>query len=68
MRGDAADSLLADPAHLGLTIPKETRMSRLQIGDIAPDVTLPDQSGKQIRLSDRWIERPLVLEFLRHFG
>ncbi len=43
-------------------------MPQLQIGDTAPDVTLPDQSGNQTRLSARWAERPLVLVFLRHFG
>ena len=43
-------------------------MSRLQIGDPAPDLVLPDHSGRQIRLSEYWALRPLVLLFLRHLG
>lgn len=43
-------------------------MSRLQVSDAAPDVTLPDQRGELVRLSGVWAKRPLVLLFLRHFG
>jgi peroxiredoxin len=59
---------LAGSAIDRLTIPKETRMSRLQIGDPAPDVTLPDHSGQRITLSEHWARRPVILLFLRHFG
>ena len=37
-------------------------------GDIAPDLSLNDDQGQMVRLSDLWHERPLVLLFVRHFG
>jgi len=43
-------------------------MSVFEIGDPAPDVTVPDQTGRPVRLGDCWAEKPLVLLFLRHFG
>ena len=43
-------------------------MSRLQIGDAAPDLIVPDHLGQRMSLSQRWTVRPLVLLFLRHFG
>jgi peroxiredoxin len=36
-----------------------------QAGDQAPDVTLPDASGKAVRLSDVWRKGPLVIVFYR---
>ncbi|MFI1096196.1 peroxiredoxin [Streptomyces sp. NPDC020917] len=41
---------------------KETAMS-LQVGDTAPDFTLPDQSGTPVTLSERLAERVVVLYF-----
>ncbi len=38
------------------------------VGDPAPDVTLPDDSGIQTSLSSLWSERPLALLFIRHLG
>jgi len=35
----------------------------LQVGDKAPDFTLPDQAGAQVRLSDRLGKRAVVLYF-----
>jgi peroxiredoxin Q/BCP len=35
----------------------------VQVGDKAPDFTLPSQSGEQVRLSDRYRERVVVLYF-----
>jgi thioredoxin-dependent peroxiredoxin len=35
----------------------------IQVGDKAPDFTLPSQSGEQVRLSDRIGERVVVLYF-----
>ena len=35
----------------------------IQVGDKAPDFTLPSQSGEQVRLSDRLGERIVVLYF-----
>ena len=43
-------------------------MSILQVGDSAPDLTLPDHTGEDVRLGGLWAERPLVLLFLRHLG
>ena len=43
-------------------------MARLQSGDPAPDLILPDHLGQRMKLSERWTMRPLVLLFLRHFG
>ena len=40
------------------------RMARgIQVGDQAPDFTLPSQSGEQVRLYDRLGERVIVLYF-----
>lgn len=38
------------------------------VGDVAPDLELPDETGKLVRLSQLWAERPLVLLFVRHLG
>src|SRR6201985_3689073 len=35
----------------------------IQAGDKAPDFTLPSQTGEQVRLSDRFAERVVVLYF-----
>jgi peroxiredoxin Q/BCP len=35
----------------------------IQVGDKAPDFTLPSQSGEEVRLSDRLGERVIVLYF-----
>jgi peroxiredoxin len=37
-------------------------------GEAAPDVELPDDNGRGIRLSALWRARPLVLFFVRHLG
>ena len=68
MRDNALEYILAGSAIGRLTIPKETRMARLQSGDPAPDLILPDHLGQRMKLSERWTMRPLVLLFLRHFG
>lgn len=39
-----------------------------QVGDSAPDVVLPDSEGRQVRLSEEWVQAPLHLIFLRHYG
>ena len=38
-------------------------MSKFKVGDIAPDFTLPDQNGKQIKLSDYRGKKNVVLAF-----
>jgi peroxiredoxin len=52
------------------TGPTRLRWSVLpaQVGDQAPDATLPDQEGRPTALSGRWREQPLLLLFWRHFG
>ena len=35
----------------------------VEVGDPAPDFTLPSQSGEQVRLSDVWRRGPVVLYF-----
>jgi peroxiredoxin Q/BCP len=41
---------------------KQSR-NKVRVGDIAPDFTLPDQSGKPVRLRDLLGEKTLVLYF-----
>ncbi len=38
------------------------------MGDPAPDVTLVNRNGRNVKLSARWRWQPLVAVFLRHFG
>src|SRR6266699_1641151 len=40
----------------------------VQVGDVAPDFTLRDQTGQPVTLSDLWRTGPLLLLFWRHFG
>ncbi|HET9104303.1 MAG TPA: hypothetical protein VFN55_13195 [Solirubrobacteraceae bacterium] len=32
------------------------------------DIELPDTEGGQVRLGQLWLERPVVLVWLRHYG
>jgi hypothetical protein len=32
------------------------------------DIRLPDSNGNETRIGDLWIERPVVLVWLRHYG
>lgn len=50
--------------------PTRTRLTELppQVGDIAPDLELPDTSGAPRRLSEFWADGPLHLVFMRQFG
>lgn len=38
---------------------------QLQLGDLAPDFTLPNASGRPIRLNDRLSQGPVILTFYR---
>ena len=38
------------------------------VGDPAPDLTLPDHTGRPVRLAGLWSDGPIVLLLLRHFG
>ena len=50
--------------------PTRLRWSKLppQVGEPAPDFTLPDQNGADVRLSSFWRDGPALLIFWRHFG
>lgn len=50
--------------------PTRTRWESLppQVGDTAPDLALPDETGTERRLSELWADGPAVLLFWRHFG
>ena len=39
-----------------------------QVGDRAPDATLPDHEDREVTLSARWSQRALLVLFWRHFG
>jgi peroxiredoxin len=39
-----------------------------KVGAMAPDIELKNDRGEQVRLSDYWKRRPLLLVFLRHLG
>jgi peroxiredoxin len=41
---------------------------QLNFNQAAPDMTLLDVQGKQVKLSSLWTKRPLLLAFTRHFG
>lgn len=53
-----------------LSGPSRTRYTTLppQLGDPAPDISLPDASGQNRRLSEFWKARPALILFLRQFG
>lgn len=40
----------------------------VQVGDVAPDLSLPDHTGAPVRLSDLWKKRPALVIFWRQFG
>jgi peroxiredoxin len=43
-------------------------MARLQVGDLAPDITLVDGKGQEVSLASHWKRSAVLLVFLRHFG
>ncbi len=38
-------------------------MTKVEVGDEAPDVSLPDQNGRMVTLSDLWREKNVVFYF-----
>jgi cytochrome oxidase Cu insertion factor (SCO1/SenC/PrrC family) len=48
--------------------PRKLRSNMLNVGEPAPEVTLPDQDGRAVALASLWRQQPTVLVFLRHFG
>jgi peroxiredoxin len=43
-------------------------MSRLTIGDPAPNILLLDANGQTVAMKDQWSNGPTLVTFLRHFG
>ena len=50
--------------------PTRTRYQTLppQVGEPAPDLVLPDHSGRERHLAEFWDEGPALLVFFRHYG
>jgi peroxiredoxin len=48
--------------------PLENEGALLMTGDAAPDVVLPDHTGRERKLSEFWNGQPALLMFWRHFG
>ncbi len=48
---------------LALAAPLPARAVELKVGDKAPDFTLPDQNGNQVKLSDFLGKKNVVLAF-----
>ena len=75
---DATDGAIAGQRQAGeetwyrefLEGPTRTRWTQLppQVGDTAPEISLPDTSGSERRLSEWWSKGPVHLVFMRHFG
>jgi peroxiredoxin len=43
-------------------------MTRLKVGDHAPDMALLNGSGQEVTLAEHWQHGAVLLVFLRHFG
>ena len=48
---------------LALGVPLASQAATLNVGDKAPDFTLPDQNGKKVKLSDYLGKKNVVLAF-----
>ena len=48
--------------------PTEREMADLPSGSKAPDLVLPDHTGRERRLSEFWSDQPALVMFWRHFG
>ncbi len=48
---------------LALAAPLPVRAAELKVGDKAPDFTLPDQNGNQVKLSNFLGKKNVVLAF-----
>ena len=49
-------------------VERPVHLSRLQVGDIAPNVTLTKTTGECVTLADLLRRGRILLVFLRHFG
>ena len=52
----------------GTHLQARARFRPMDVGTPAPDWTVLDGSGRELRLSELWSRRTTVLVFLRHFG
>jgi peroxiredoxin len=43
-------------------------LARLKFNDLAPDLPILTSEGKSVRLSSLWRRKPVLLNFIRHFG
>lgn len=42
--------------------------AKLKTGSYAPNLQVVNADGETIELSTLWLDKPVVLSFLRHFG
>jgi peroxiredoxin len=42
--------------------------NKLKAGDVAPNIQVMNADGATIELSSLWVDKPVILSFLRHFG
>lgn len=35
---------------------------------VIEDVVLPDSDGNEVRVGDLWLDQPVVIAWLRHYG
>jgi peroxiredoxin len=45
-----------------------TQVTRLKVGDRAPNIEILDTHGSPVQLESRWANGPTLVSFLRHFG
>jgi peroxiredoxin len=43
-------------------------MPKLNMGDIAPDISFQTGADEVVQLSSLWRDKPVLISFLRHFG
>ncbi len=41
---------------------------KLKAGNVAPNIQVVNADGETIELSSLWVDKPVVMAFLRHFG
>jgi hypothetical protein len=46
----------------------KSKMPKLSVGDIAPDISFQTGAGAIVQLSSLWRDKPVLISFLRHFG
>jgi cytochrome oxidase Cu insertion factor (SCO1/SenC/PrrC family) len=61
--GDTASTNTANGARAGAESPPSAPQTQLKVGDTAPDFTLTDTEGQQVKLSDFRGKKNVVLAF-----